>query len=132
MIDPLAPAARLRRTLRLMAGVRLGPHGHGNPNVGIAGPTIGNHPGGSLLPGGYEQTAPATPEAIQLSRTLRDLSIQRQMADPAKVGAINTELQNAVGSLSQLLRPRRRGGKVRATAVGGKPAASVGGRPYVP
>lgn len=130
--DPLSPAARFRRTLRQMQGVRLGPHGHGTLG-GISGP-FGSFSNRDLLPGtAPAQTGPATPEAVALSHSLRDLSMQRQLAtDPAKRGAIDAELQQAVGSLSQLLRPRRRGGKVGATAAGGKPAATVGGRPYFP
>jgi hypothetical protein len=132
MIDPLSPAARLRRTLRMIAGVRLGPHAQGNPNTGVASPLMGSFGSEELLPGSA-QAGPATPEAVRLSHSLRDLAIQRQLAtDPVKRGAIDNELQQTAGSLAQLLRPRRRGGKVGVTAAGGKPAASIGGRPYVP
>jgi hypothetical protein len=140
MGDPLNPAQRLRRTLRQLQGVQLGPHGHGDVNQlrtgSVAGP-YGTFGPGSLLPGGDNsvQTAALTPQSIQAASQLRDLAMQRQATtDPAKQGVITGEIQQAVGSLSQLLRPRRRsrGGHQQASSAGGKPAATVGGRPYLP
>lgn len=74
---------------------------------------------GALLGGG--DVGPASAEAQSTAENLSGL-LHRS--------AGTEEVVPALLSLSQLL--RRRGGKVGRAAAGGKPAATVGGRPYLP
>jgi hypothetical protein len=154
-VDTLTPAQRLRRTIRMLAGVQLGPHGHGDVGQlrtgSIAGP-YGTFGPGSLLPGknavqdrtmgaapasagGTFGVAAANAQAQQQGQPMplppnTPAGIAQHIYDLQHGGGSAADIQAAATSLSQLLRPRRasRGGHSRA----GKAAGTVPGRPYLP
>ena len=108
----------------MLNGIQLGPHGHGDVSLlrqGSIGGPYGTFGPGELLPGRGGGAMPASADATQAAQHVYDLQHR---------GAAAGDIQNAAVTLAQLL--RRRGGRAQAAAAGGKPAAPIGGRPYLP